>query len=350
MRKRLIVVGVAVLVLALVAIALLRWRESQRTDLERAVATVPAGAQRLSWTNWKAVRDELGADVSASSSADELERFLGEGYDADLTPNSALLQSAPVLQEKFGFSPASADWEMFSQSDRGAVITLHLPDSTDFGELGDRLEALGFTRPSSATGVWKGGADLLNQISPDLTPELQAFALDEDDHLLLASDTPSFLEDAVAAARGQADTVTDLDDVVEASGEPLSAAIYSGDYTCQALAMSQADAGDQQQADELLSAAGKVNPMTGFAMSAQPDDRIRVAMSFENEDQARTNADTRAALARGPAPGQGGDFADRFSVESVTADGPVVTMELRPVEGTYALSDLSTGPVLFATC
>ena len=48
--------------------------------------------------------------------------------------------------------------------------------------------------------------------------------------------------------------------------------------------------------------------------------------------------------------GQGGDFADRFSLRSASADGAVVVLELDPVAGAYVLSDLSTGPVLFATC
>ena len=34
----------------------------------------------------------------------------------------------------------------------------------------------------------------------------------------------------------------------------------------------------------------------------------------------------------------------------MTADGEVVTMELDPVEGSYAFSALKDGPVLFATC
>ena len=74
---------------------------------------------------------------------------------------------------------------------------------------------------------------------------------------------------------------------------------------------------------QLVEAAGEVNPMTGFAMAAQPGGDVRVAMSFENDDQARTNADSRAALASGPAPGQGGDFADRFRLG--TGDAPRAT-------------------------
>lgn len=66
------------------------------------------------------------------------------------------------------------------------------------------------------------------------------------------------------------------------------------------------------------------------------------------------DADRRLLLASdgaaGPAPGQGGEFADRFALGEVTASGNVVTMPLSPTEGSYVLSDLSTGPVLFATC
>ena len=252
-----------------------------------------------------------------------------------------------MLHERFGFSPASIDWELFSQSADGAELTLQLPDSADFDEIGDSLEELGYVRPDDEDGVWRGGANLLPEIGPDLTPELQYVALDADDHLVRTSDSAAFLKQALDSDGEQ---VEGVDEVVEASGEPLSAAIYTGTHACQVLAMSEADPSDQDQADELIAAAGEVNPVTGFAMSAQPGGGVRVVLSFENDDQAKTNADSRSALAQGPAPGQGGDFSDRFLVDSVTADGSVVTLALTPKEGQFVLSDLSTGPVLFATC
>ena len=93
-----------------------------------------------------------------------------------------------------------------------------------------------------------------------------------------------------------------------------------------------------------------MNPYTAFALSDEPDGTVRVAFEFDDSDQARTNADTRATLARGPAPGQGGSFTDRFRVDAVTAHGSLVVMHLTPVAGAFVLSDLSTGPLLFATC
>ncbi len=160
--------------------------------------------------------------------------------------------------------------------------------------------------------MWDGVA-ALPSIGSDLTPELQFVALDRDDGLVLTSDTGPYLEKVVAGL-GDGDLPDPVQSVISASGEPLSASVYDADYTCTALAMSQADSDDQATADRLIAEAGKVNPVAGFAMSVQPGGHVRVVLAFENADQARTNADSRAQLASGPAPGQGGDFSDRFSV------------------------------------
>ena len=71
---------------------------------------------------------------------------------------------------------------------------------------------------------------------------------------------------------------------------------------------------------------------------------------MEDADDAPGDAEARARLAAGPAPGQGGDFGDRFAVEDARSDGREITLDLRPDEGEYVLSDLTSGPVLFATC
>lgn len=348
MRKWLLVAGVAVLAVVLVAAGLLLWRDHDRTELQRATSLAPADAERLSWTDWAGVRRSLDARVSASSSPTALNAFLDRAFDRDLSSTSALGQSAEILQSRYGFSPASAQWEMFSQSKQGAVDIIAMPDSTDFDDLASRLGDLGYQRPDQATGVWDGGEELLPGIGADLTPELQYVALDADRHLVFTSDTSDYLAHAVDHAGDGGPE--DLTDVVDASGEPLSASIYSGDYTCSALAMGQADTSEQEQGAQLVAAAGKVNPIDAFAMSVQPDRHVEVVMGFENDDQARTNARSRARLASGPAPGQGGDFSDRFHLGKVEADGSLVTMDLRPVPGAYVLSDLGSGPLLFATC
>jgi hypothetical protein len=123
-RWSVVVVAVALLVLA--AGGVLWWKTARATELQRAVDLAPSGAERLSWTDWQAVRSELDTDLSESSSTDRLSAFLAQGFDADLTSGSALLESATLLHERFGFSPASLEWELLSQSSDGAVITLKL--------------------------------------------------------------------------------------------------------------------------------------------------------------------------------------------------------------------------------
>ncbi len=350
MRNRVVVVGgVAVLVVAIVAGGLLWWRAAHTTDLERAVSLAPARTARFTFTDWAGVRSRLHSDVDASSSPAELEGFLDDAYEADLSPMSSLLASADTLQSDFGFSPATLEWELLAQSEQGAAVVMQLPADTDVAAIGDTLESLGYARPDDETGVWRGGEDLLPGIGT-LTPELQYLALDADDHLVVASDTEHYAAVARDTVTGEVDGYDGLDDVVSAVGDPLAAAVYDSDVVCKSLAMGNASESDQDQADQLVAAAGEVSPLTGFAMASGRDGDVRVAMSFEDDGQARTNADSRSRLASGPAPGQGGDFADRFTLGQVSASGSVVTMQLDPVEGSYVLSDLSSGPVLFATC
>ena len=348
--RRSVIAVVVTLLLVVAAAGYLWWRHSDQTVFARAVAAAPAGTERVSWTDWAGVRREVGADVDARSSAREVRDFLDRGFEDDLTSTSALVQSASVLQDSFGFSPASADWELFSQAEDGAVIALRVPDDTDLGDIGDRLEELGYPRPDKADGVWAGGPDVLSAISPDLTPELGYVVLLADEHLVLTSDQAGYVRTAADAALGDGPRVDGLSAVVDAVGAPLSAAVYSGDYACGALAMGQADADDQAQAAELVAAAGTVDPYLAFAMARADDGEVRVALEFADDDQARTNADSRAALATGPAVGQGGDFADRFTIDEAKADGSLVTLDLAPRRGAAVLGDLSTGPVLFATC
>ena len=349
MRKQLVLAVAVLVALALVVVGVRWWRSLQMTEFERAISLAPVGAQRLTFTDWAGVRRALDVDLDADSPGGEVERFLSDAFEEDLSPMSALLESTPTMHEEYGFSPATLDWELLSQSEDGATVLMQLPEGTDFAAVEDRFEELGYQRPERDRGVWYGGIDLLPSIGT-LTPELQFLAVDPDQRLVVASDTEDYVAQTMETVIGDADSVEGLDDVVDAAGDPLAAAVYDGPVACRSLAMGSADAADQDQAEQLVAAAGEVNPITGFAMAVQPGLGVRVAMSFESEEQARTNADSRAALASGPAPGQGGEFSDRFRLGTVSAEGEVVTMELEPEAGEYILSDLSSGPVLFATC
>jgi hypothetical protein len=351
-RKSLLTWGAVVVALVVVAAGVFFgikwWRDAHRTDLERAVAMAPHDGQQMSWTDWSGVRDALDLDLGSDPGETDIADLLEQGFEADLIQTTALGDSAVEMQEVYGFSPATVDWELFSQSEQGAVVMVHLPESADFGVITDNLESAGYTPPESDTGTWVGGVEVLASIG-GVTPELAHVVVDEDRRLILASDKRAYVESAADDAADE-NGPSGLDDVVSAAGEPLSAAVYTGDHACAKLAMSQADEVDQQEAAELIQEAGDINPVTAFAIGVRPGGDVRVTMSFESEDQARDNADSRALLADGPAPGKAGDFSDLFALGDVTADGEVVTMELEPIEGSYAFSALKDGPVLFATC
>ncbi|WP_298516316.1 hypothetical protein, partial [uncultured Nocardioides sp.] len=177
-NPRLIVVAGAGLALVLVAVLAMAgwhwWQERERTDLERAVAYAPSATERFSWTDWAAVRRELGADLDARSPAEDVESFLADGYDAGLTSGSAMVDSATVLQNALGFSPADVAWELLAQSSTGSVLLVGLPDDLDTDELAAGFESLGYERPDDEDGVWNGGeqlvARLAEQNGADLSP------------------------------------------------------------------------------------------------------------------------------------------------------------------------------------
>ena len=69
-------------------------------------------------------------------------------------------------------------------------------------------------------------------------------------------------------------------------------------------------------------------------MAQQADRSIVFGLHFETSDQASANLQTRVDLASGDAPGQGGSFADRFTLASGTADGQDVVLTTEPPAGT----------------
>lgn len=329
--------GVALVLVAAGLTGVVWWRHAHRDGLQTALGLVPGDVQRYSWTDWAGVRRAVRAPDDSKPSAAEVQAFLGKGYDADLTSASAMVTSAEALQRHLGFSPATVDWELFAQSGSGAVVVVD-PASTDGVEAA--LARTGYTRAGDDT--WDG-ADVVGELG--ITPEFAHVAVH--DGRIFASDSADHLAEVLG---GGSSPTGSVDRVADALGDPVSAVVYSGDYVCGHLAMSQADDVDQAQAAALIQQAGGVDPLTAFAMGATADRRVTVALGFESHDQAVRNADARAALASGAAPGQGGDFVERFRLGRVQADDRVVTMRLRPVPGAYVLSDLSTGPVLFASC
>jgi hypothetical protein len=115
--------------------------------------------------------------------------------------------------------------------------------------------------------------------------------------------------------------------------------------------MATTDEEDQATAKELVASAGGVSPLAGVVVAMHPDRSMVVGMHFETSEQASDDLRPRTKLASGDAPGQGGTFGERFRVVQAVADGKEIVMQLEPAGRDLPLiSDLTEGPLLFATC
>jgi hypothetical protein len=354
-RRRVLVIATAVvLVLAAAVAGRSVWKDTHRSALREALDVVPRSTMRLAFTDWSVVRRQLDVPDQASPSAATIQKLTSKAYDTDLSAASSIDESAAALQKYFGFSPATADWEAYAQSDAGATMVLRMPDGFDFDRVTAHLTDLGFDKPSRDTGVWQGGVDLVAAIDPSITPELQYVAVLADRHLIVTSDEEAYAKEAAAVALGERHSLGDVAsarDLVDTVGNPAAAMVWPRDFACSDLAMSQADEDSQSQADDLVARAGGVTPLSGLVMALGADRTLTIAEGFESSGQAKDNLRPRARLAVGEAPGRGGSFSDDLSLVSSRTDGSAVVLELRPKDRTgFVLSALDNGPVLFATC
>lgn len=346
MSRRLLVISLVVIAVVAGIAAYALWPRG--SGLEQATQRLPGSTLRVTWTDWAGVRAELGA----GDAPDDVEAFLTEASDQDLSSASATAAVGPLVQRTFGFSPTGADWELLGQGPEGMVLVFGLPDDTDFGEIADRYAEHGFTEPEDDRldgGVWVGGPDVLVRTGLD-EPVLQHVALLEDERLLVASDDPDYLREAVPVVRGDEDGL-DLTGLADGVEDPLASIAFVEDHACRELSMSAADEGAQATAEELVDEAGGVDPLTGYLVALRPDRRMTVVLDFETDDQAEQNARSRARLATMEDPGQFVSYADLFHVADAEQDGSRVLLHLDDLAADgYPLTNLTQGPVLLAAC
>ena len=353
-RRALLAVLALCLVAGLVVVGVVVWQRQHRTELDRALDAVPARSLRVAFTDWTTVRARLKARLGTSPDKAAIEKFMSRAYDSDFSAASSIDESAVALQENYGFGPATAQWEAYAQSRRGATMVLAPGDAADFDELAANLSDLGYTKPKNDDGVWRGGADLVAGIDPTITPEMQYVVLLADQGLVVTSDNAAYAAESARSASGDGPSLGDQDGVQAMAvrlGKPANALVWSGDFACDDLAMSRAASDDQARAEQLVREAGGVSPLAGLAMGMEPDRTLRVVAHFEDSDQARQNLRPRARLAVGEAVGRGGSFSDSFRLTDSRAVGSEVMLDLKPRDRTgFVLSALYDGPVLFATC
>jgi hypothetical protein len=330
-RPRVLLGIVVVLVLALVAVVYAVWPR-QGSALERATSVMPKDTLRLTFTDWAALRAEPGT----------------VDLDSELASSSVVATMSPALDDEFGWGPRTAAWEALAQGRKGQVLIVDL-GSADIAKVADNYRKDGFTDPGKRRldgAVWEGGPDVLATV-PGLTePLLQNVALLKDENLLISSEDPESVARAVKSVHDGG-----LNWALAAKvGEPLAAVGFVDDYACEALSMAEADPGAQATAARTIDEVGGVSPLTGYLAALGPDRDWTAVFGFETVDQARHDASTRQALARADDPGQMESYPDLFRVTTAERDGRLVVLHGRAQPAAYALSEVTSGPVLLASC
>jgi hypothetical protein len=352
------VAAAAAALVVVVLACVLAWRLlGGHTAYEQALEVLPRSTLRTTYTDWAEVRRQAkGTSLDAGSSASKVDAFLSRAYDLDLTSGSGVDDSTRVLARRFGFSPLDAQWEALGQSRQGQVDVMRVDDDVDLDGVERALRRLGYAAPSTGSGkggTWAGSPELVSRIDPDLTPVEQNVVVLPDEHLVLMSDSATYVTEAATVARGKAAPLLDENGVSSLAGkakQPVAAVQWTGTFACEDLTMGNASEEDQRAGRRLVADAGGIAPLEGLVMAQQPDRRLVVGLHFESSDQASANLQPRVDLASDDAPGQGGSFRDRFTITSGDASGNDVVLGLKPRTRQAVLSDLSTGPVLFATC
>lgn len=352
---RVVAAGVAIVVVLVGGSALWArwWREHHPSGLLAAITAMPVATQRLNFTDWSEVRLQLR--VYRDTEIATMGTWLPKAFDQDLSPASIMADTGQLLQKTFGFSPANTQWEAYGQAPSGEVEVLRMNDTVDFESIKAHLKKAHYPAPSAPTGVWAGGADLLAGIDPSLSAEFANIVLLPDQHLVLASSSPTYLSSAAATVAGKQKALSSVDSLssmLNNIDEPAAAVVWPRDFACADLAMSNADADAQAQAQQAIAAAGQTTPLVGFALALDGDGVLTAAEQFTSDSVAQGDLKARAALAIGPEYGRSSaNFSDDFTLESASTKNATILLQMKPKRsGVFPLSSLYSGPLVFATC
>jgi hypothetical protein len=325
-----------------------------------ALASMPPETLTASVTDWSRVRALLDAGGGSGDGAGAADALLDRAYETDSSAVSVLGDRAPVMERVYGWSVLDAEWEALAQSRQGAAVIVQMPPEYDLDTVRERLGELGYLEPFESDGVWRGGADLLAQIDSSLTPLMGHAVVLDDSNRVVFSDRAVYAERTARVISGSVGSLaqTEAAGAVAMQGA-VAGVVHTGRQGCAVMGFERASGADRELARQRVASVGGVTPYSavGLALTPGPDGRmsrppLTVAMHFDDTGAAvEEEAQRRAALAVGEAPGQGGTYGQRFSVSSAQQRGGDVVLRLRPHEiDAQLLSDLNAGELLFAGC
>ena len=281
----------------------------------------------------------------------QVEDLLDRGFDADLTSASALLSSAVTMQQRFGFSPATLEWELFSQSDRRGVADDAAGRRGRTDDVRDALRAPAVRRarrPRRGLDA-EPGPPISGQVTPELRTSRSTTSAGAGGRLRHPGGRRR------GGRRGRGD----------AGPGPIPAAVVDGGRrrpsSAIALHRRPRRAARWRWRTPTRPSRTPAEALVARGRQGQPDDRVRdrrPSPTARCGSRWRSRTPTRRAptptpgprWSPGPAPGQGGDFTDRFTSARSAPTATSCRWSWSRSRAPTCVSDLSSGPVLFATC
>ena len=321
-----------------------------RSPLAVALDALPAGTVVAGFTDWSAIRAELGADDESAAAGRAT--LTDDAALRDLTTRSVLGSSIEEMHRAYGWSAADLDWEAYGQAAGGAALVARLSSSVTVDTVRRRLAALGYTRRGDTWTLGQGGT---SSIGAELATTLGVVAVLPRERLVVAGPEGRYVRTVARTVRGARPSLLDRRPVVDLastlSGSD-SVLLQAREESCRATAVDvdDPDATAQARAAVARSGALATPSWTGRGLvEDSPDQTIRFALAFDSPTVAAGQATVRAALARGPFIGRSGLVEDSLDLEQASSERGVTSLRftLDPDRGAFMAGE---GTVLFASC
>jgi hypothetical protein len=321
-----------------------------RSSLTSALDSLPGGTLVAGFTDWSAVRDDLGLrSVSTSAARTVLDE---RGSLRDLTTRSVLGGVVDDMHRVYGWSAADLDWEVYGQAPEGAAMVARLDRSISIDDVERRLRTIGYDRRGDTWTITEAGA---TKIGPELAATLGQLAIDPRRRVVVAADRADYLPAVLAVIRGEepsALSVRPLADVATSLAGSETVLLQSGPFACRATALDDLGPDVVAQARAAVARAGALATptFTGRGLVAgSPTQSIRFAAVFGSPARAADQVRVRTALSTGPFIGRSGRVEDSLDLVEAFQTGSVAVLQfaVAPDAGAFMTGE---GPALFAGC
>jgi hypothetical protein len=261
------------------------------SNIQDAVAHIPADATYAAITDWATIRQQ---NPEIGSGSDE-----GLGQLMNVPAPSNLVQYQQVMEDDYGWNVvADADWDLTYANysdDGGPVVNLvKVGDSVDLDDFQAKLEDKGFTKQEVDGGtLWTISLD---DVDPSADLPITAWFVDEDQRIVRDSIAPP---DGSVTIDG--DPSDDMQAIADQVGDATVARLNVGSSACTPV--DPVTGSDPSRIEDQLAERADLERPTARAETwtgkpgsnpgEQGDTRAKTILLFDSDDAAQADHDAR---------------------------------------------------------